>query len=162
MRSADTWQRQTPRTGLCINAFSETDFTEDLKETSAPTQILLGDDDQIVPIANSALLSAEVGKKIGPAGSSRAHPAGWLKSCATKSTPIFSPPFDTSFWRPQWPIPCSKFSPRRNCKVIFIDRQPQMAFGVQSIDRQTLKHNTVALAKAARVFKISSRRMWSS
>jgi nicotinamidase-related amidase len=41
-----------------------------------------------------------------------------------------------------------------NCQVIFIDHQPQMAFGVQSIDRQVLKNNTVALAKAARVFKI--------
>ena len=41
-----------------------------------------------------------------------------------------------------------------NCQVIFIDQQPQMAFGVQSIDRQVLKNNTVALAKAARVFRI--------
>ncbi|MGP1395518.1 MAG: hydrolase [Inquilinaceae bacterium] len=42
----------------------------------------------------------------------------------------------------------------RNCQLIFIDHQPQMAFGVQSIDRQTLKNNTVALAKAAKVFDI--------
>ena len=41
-----------------------------------------------------------------------------------------------------------------NCQLIFIDQQPQMAFGVQSIDRQALKNNTVALAKAARVFGI--------
>ncbi|WP_312686360.1 hydrolase [Kosakonia sp.] len=41
-----------------------------------------------------------------------------------------------------------------NCQLIFIDHQPQMAFGVQSIDRQVLKNNTVALAKAARVFSI--------
>jgi nicotinamidase-related amidase len=41
-----------------------------------------------------------------------------------------------------------------NCQVIFIDHQPQMAFGVQSIDRQVLKNNTVALAKAANVFNI--------
>ena len=41
-----------------------------------------------------------------------------------------------------------------NCQVIFIDHQPQMAFGVQSIDRQVLKNNTVALAKAAKVFNI--------
>lgn len=41
-----------------------------------------------------------------------------------------------------------------NCQLIFIDHQPQMAFGVQSIDRQTLKNNTVALAKAARIFNI--------
>jgi nicotinamidase-related amidase len=41
-----------------------------------------------------------------------------------------------------------------NCQLIFIDQQPQMAFGVQSIDRQTLKNNVVALAKAAKVFNI--------
>jgi nicotinamidase-related amidase len=41
-----------------------------------------------------------------------------------------------------------------NCQLIFIDHQPQMAFGVQSIDRQTLKNNTVGLAKAAKVFDI--------
>jgi nicotinamidase-related amidase len=41
-----------------------------------------------------------------------------------------------------------------NCQVIFIDQQPQMAFGVQSIDRQTLKNNTVGLAKAAKIFSI--------
>lgn len=41
-----------------------------------------------------------------------------------------------------------------NSQVIFIDHQPQMAFGVQSIDRQTLKNNTVALAKAAKVFNV--------
>jgi nicotinamidase-related amidase len=41
-----------------------------------------------------------------------------------------------------------------NCQLIFIDQQPQMAFGVQSMDRQALKNNTVALAKAAKVFNI--------
>lgn len=41
-----------------------------------------------------------------------------------------------------------------NSQLIFIDHQPQMAFGVQSIDRQTLKNNTVALAKAAKIFDI--------
>ena len=41
-----------------------------------------------------------------------------------------------------------------NCQLIFIDQQPQMAFGVQSIDRQVLKNNVVALAKAAKVFNI--------
>lgn len=41
-----------------------------------------------------------------------------------------------------------------NCQLIFIDHQPQMAFGVQSIDRQTLKNNTVALAKSAKLFNI--------
>ena len=41
-----------------------------------------------------------------------------------------------------------------NSQLIIIDHQPQMAFGVQSIDRQTLKNNVVGLAKAARVFGI--------
>jgi len=41
-----------------------------------------------------------------------------------------------------------------NSQVIFIDHQPQMAFGVQSIDRQMLKNNTVALAKSAKIFNI--------
>ncbi|MDQ1830677.1 hydrolase [Massilia scottii] len=41
-----------------------------------------------------------------------------------------------------------------NSQLIFIDHQPQMAFGVQSIDRQVLKNNTVALAKAAKAFNI--------
>jgi len=41
-----------------------------------------------------------------------------------------------------------------NCQLIFIDHQPQMAFGVQSIDRQVLKNNVVGLAKAAKVFNI--------
>ena len=42
----------------CIKAFSETDFTADLKKFDVPTLVLHGDDDQIVPIANSAQLSA--------------------------------------------------------------------------------------------------------
>src|SRR5947207_4872297 len=42
----------------------------------------------------------------------------------------------------------------QNSQIIFIDQQPQMAFGVQSIDRQVLKNNVVALAKAAKVFNI--------
>lgn len=41
-----------------------------------------------------------------------------------------------------------------NSQLIFIDQQPQMAFGVQSIDRQTLKNNVVALAKSAKAFNI--------
>jgi nicotinamidase-related amidase len=41
-----------------------------------------------------------------------------------------------------------------NCQMIFIDHQPQMAFGVQSMDRQVLKNNVVGLAKAAKVFNI--------
>ena len=41
-----------------------------------------------------------------------------------------------------------------NSQIIFIDQQPQMAFGVQSIDRQVLKNNVMGLAKAAKVFGI--------
>jgi len=46
----------------CIEAFSETDFTEDLKKIDVPTLILHGDDDQIVPIGASALLSSKLVK----------------------------------------------------------------------------------------------------
>jgi non-heme chloroperoxidase len=46
----------------CIKAFSETDFTEDLKKIDVPTLILHGDDDQIVPINDSAILSAALVK----------------------------------------------------------------------------------------------------
>jgi non-heme chloroperoxidase len=46
----------------CIKAFSETDFTEDLKKFDVPTLILHGDDDQIVPIGDSALLSSKIVK----------------------------------------------------------------------------------------------------
>ena len=44
----------------CIKAFSETDFTEDLKKFDVPTLIMHGDDDQIVPIAASAMLSSKL------------------------------------------------------------------------------------------------------
>jgi non-heme chloroperoxidase len=46
-----------------IKAFSETDFTEDLKTINVPTLVMHGDDDQIVPIADSALLSVKLLKK---------------------------------------------------------------------------------------------------
>ncbi|MEZ0297667.1 MAG: alpha/beta fold hydrolase [Candidatus Methylacidiphilales bacterium] len=56
----------------CIKAFSETDFTEDLKKIDVPTLILHGDDDQIVPIGASAKISATLVKgsilKIYPGG----------------------------------------------------------------------------------------------
>jgi non-heme chloroperoxidase len=51
-----------PASYFCIKAFSETDMTEDLKKFEVPTLILHGDDDQIVPIADSALLSAKLVK----------------------------------------------------------------------------------------------------
>jgi non-heme chloroperoxidase len=46
----------------CIKAFSETDFTEDLRKFDVPTLILHGDDDQIVPIGASALRSSKLVK----------------------------------------------------------------------------------------------------
>jgi non-heme chloroperoxidase len=46
----------------CIKAFSETDFTEDLKKIDVPVLIMHGDDDQIVPIDDSAKLSSKIVK----------------------------------------------------------------------------------------------------
>ena len=62
-----SWWRQGMLTGHknaydCIKAFSETDFTDDLKKFDVPTLIVHGDDDQIVPIDGSALLSAKLVK----------------------------------------------------------------------------------------------------
>jgi non-heme chloroperoxidase len=63
----DNWWRQGMMGGTkahydCIKAFSETDFTEDLKKIEVPTLVMHGDDDQIVPIADSALLSSKIVK----------------------------------------------------------------------------------------------------
>ncbi|MGB0009417.1 MAG: alpha/beta hydrolase [Candidatus Sulfotelmatobacter sp.] len=46
----------------CIKAFSETDFTEDLKKFDVPTLVMHGDDDQIVPIGAAGLMSAKIVK----------------------------------------------------------------------------------------------------
>jgi non-heme chloroperoxidase len=61
----NNWWRQGMMAGVkatydCIKAFSETDFTEDLKKFDVPTLIMHGDDDQIVPIDDSARLSAQL------------------------------------------------------------------------------------------------------
>jgi non-heme chloroperoxidase len=58
------WSMQVGLKGAldCIKAFSETDLTEDLKKFDIPTLILHGDDDQIVPIGASALLSSKIVK----------------------------------------------------------------------------------------------------
>lgn len=61
------WWRQGMMGGIkahydCVKAFSETDFTEDLKKIDVPTLVMHGDDDQIVPIADSAMLSAKLVK----------------------------------------------------------------------------------------------------
>jgi non-heme chloroperoxidase len=61
----DNWWRQGMMGGAkahydCIKAFSETDFTEDLKKIDVPVLVMHGDDDQIVPIADSALLGIKL------------------------------------------------------------------------------------------------------
>ncbi len=61
----ENWWRQGMMGGAkahydCIKAFSETDFTDDLKAIAVPTLVMHGDDDQIVPYADSAPLSAEL------------------------------------------------------------------------------------------------------
>jgi non-heme chloroperoxidase len=64
----DNWWRQAMAGGAKaqydgIKAFSETDFTEDLKIIDVPTLVMHGDDDQIVPYADSAPLSAKLLKR---------------------------------------------------------------------------------------------------
>jgi non-heme chloroperoxidase len=59
------WWRQGMMGGIkahydCVKAFSETDFTEDLKSIDVPVLLLHGDDDQVVPIANSALIGIKL------------------------------------------------------------------------------------------------------
>ena len=51
-----------PASYFCVKAFSETDFTDDLRRMDVPTLIIHGDDDQIVPIADSAMLSSKIVK----------------------------------------------------------------------------------------------------
>ena len=51
-----------PAAYFCIKAFSETDQTEDLKKFDVPTLIMQGDDDQIVPFADSGLLQSKIVK----------------------------------------------------------------------------------------------------
>ncbi|MER9978212.1 alpha/beta hydrolase [Mesorhizobium sp. M0085] len=64
----ENWWRQGMMGGAkahydCIKAFSETDFTEDLKEIDVPVLVMHGDDDQIVPYADSAPLSVKLLKR---------------------------------------------------------------------------------------------------
>jgi len=61
----DNWWRQAMMGGVkaqydCVKAFSETDFTEDLKKIDVPTLVLHGEDDQIVPFADAGPLSAKL------------------------------------------------------------------------------------------------------
>ena len=64
----DNWWRQGMMGGAkaqfdCIKAFSETDFTEDLKKIDVPVLVMHGDDDQLVPIADTALLAVKLLRK---------------------------------------------------------------------------------------------------
>ena len=68
----------------CIKAFSETDFTEDLKKIDVPTLILHADDDQVVPIGASALLSSKLikGAKL------KIYPGGAHGMCSTQKDDV--------------------------------------------------------------------------
>ncbi len=72
----------------CIKAFSESDFTNDLKKFDIPTLIMHGDEDQIVPLASSAMLTAKLVKdsilKIYPGA-----PHGFYSTLKTKLIRIF-------------------------------------------------------------------------
>jgi non-heme chloroperoxidase len=68
-----------PASYFCIKAFSETDLTEDLKRFDVPTLILHGDDDQIVPIGASALLSS----KLVPGAELKIYPGAPHGMCTT-------------------------------------------------------------------------------
>jgi non-heme chloroperoxidase len=68
----------------CIKAFSETDFTQDLKKIDVPTLVLHGDDDQIVPIADSAMLSVKLVK----GATLKVIPGGPHGMCSTRKDEI--------------------------------------------------------------------------
>ena len=67
-----------------IKAFSETDFTEDLKAMDVPTLVLHGDDDQVVPIADSAELAIE----LLPHGTLKVYPGLPHGMCTTHADVI--------------------------------------------------------------------------
>jgi len=73
-----------PAAYFCIKAFSETDMTEDLKKIDVPTLILHGDDDQIVPIAGSARLSA----KLVPHAVLKVYPGAPHGMCTTEKDKV--------------------------------------------------------------------------
>lgn len=80
----DNWWRQGMMGAVnahyeCVKAFSETDFTEDLKVITVPVFVMHGEDDQIVPIADSALLSS----KLLPNGTLKTYPGLPHGMCTT-------------------------------------------------------------------------------
>ena len=86
----DNWWRQGMMGGIkahydCIKAFSETDFTEDLKSIEVPVLLLHGDDDQVVPIADSAL----IGIKLLKHGTLKVYP-GYPHGMATTHADVIN------------------------------------------------------------------------
>jgi non-heme chloroperoxidase len=86
----DNWWRQGMMGGIkahydCVKAFSETDFTEDLKKIDVPVLLLHGEDDQIVPIADAAL----IGIKLLKHGSIKTYP-GFPHGMATTHADIIN------------------------------------------------------------------------
>jgi non-heme chloroperoxidase len=73
-----------PASYFCIKAFSETDLTEDLKKMDVPTLFLHGDDDQIVPIANSAMLAV----KLVNNGTLKVYKGGSHGMCTTQKNDV--------------------------------------------------------------------------
>ena len=65
-------------------AFSETDFTEDLKKFDVPTLILHGDDDQILPIGASAMMSSKIVKN----ATLKVYPGGAHGMCSTQKDEV--------------------------------------------------------------------------
>ncbi len=70
----------------CIKAFSETDFTADLRAIDVPVLVMHGDDDQIVPIADAALLAIKLLKK----GELKVYP-GFPHGMATTHADVINP-----------------------------------------------------------------------
>jgi len=73
-----------PAAYFCIKAFSETDHTEDLKKMDVPTLFLHGDDDQIVPIADSAMLAVKLVKN----GTLEVYKGGSHGICSTQKDEV--------------------------------------------------------------------------
>ena len=73
-----------PAAYFCIKAFSETDHTEDLKKMDVPTLFLHGDDDQIVPINDSAMLAVKLVKK----GTLKVYKGGSHGICSTRKDEV--------------------------------------------------------------------------
>ncbi len=87
----DNWYRQGMMGGIkahydCIKAFSETDFTDDLKKITVPSLVMHGDDDQVVPYADSGPLSAKLLKN-GTLKTYKGYPHGMATTHADVINP---------------------------------------------------------------------------